>query len=344
MAVPTPTSAGPAQIASSEGGRGPSNGKVLVVGEALVDVTVEPGPSVDSLRLVAHPGGSPANVAVGLARLAVPTAFAGRFSTSGFGPWLRAHLQANGVDTDTSVFAPEDASLAVVILDEAGVASYTFYVEGTSDWQWREWELPCLPLPDVAAVHTGSLAAALEPGRAALEKWLRALRASGHTFISFDPNVRPTLIEDLPLHRERSAGLVALADLVKVSDQDLHELYPKEDPITVASGWAASGPQAIVVTHGPDGATAVWLPLEGKTNEAVQVVHRPAAPTAVLDTVGAGDAFMAGLLAWLVERDALGAIATFDAADMTAWLDFANRVAALTCARSGADPPRRAEL
>jgi fructokinase len=323
---------------------------VLVVGEALVDMATEPGPTDALLRLVAHPGGSPANVAVGLARLSVSTAFAGRISTTGFGPWLRAHLQTNGVDTALSVRAPENASLALVTLDGAGVPSYTFYVDGTSDWQWREPEFPDLPLRHVAAVHTGSLAAALEPGRAALEAWLAAVRADGDAFISFDPNVRPSLIKDLLLYREQLGQVVALAHLVKVSDQDLHELYPNEDPIAVANRWAASGPEMVIVTHGPDGATAVRAGREAKESDlkrgAALLVHRPAVPTAVVDTVGAGDAFMAGLLAWLVERQALavGAMATLDAADLAAWLDFANRVAALTCGRAGADPPRRAEV
>jgi fructokinase len=114
-----------------------SHRKVLVVGEALVDMTAEPGTEPDDarLRLIAHPGGSPANVAVGLARLGVSTSFAGRISGAGFGPWLRAHLHANQVDTTFSVTAAENASLALVSLDAARMPSYTFYVDGTADWQ-----------------------------------------------------------------------------------------------------------------------------------------------------------------------------------------------------------------
>jgi fructokinase len=313
--------------------------KVLVIGEALVDLTVEQGPNDTPLRLLAHPGGSPANVAVGLARLGVPTAFAGRISATGFGPWLRTHLQSNAVDTAPSVTARENASVALVTLDNAGVPAYTFYVEGTADWQWRASELPDVRPVDVAAVHMGSLAAALDPARSVLKEWIGAVYLGGRVFISFDPNVRPTLIDDLPRYRDQMVSLVALAHLVKVSEQDLDELYPSEDPIEVAARWAASGPATVVVTHGPEGASAVRA---GNP----EIVRRPAAPVAVVDTVGAGDAFTAGLLGWLAERDALATarIAALDAAEMANWLDFAGRVAAVTCSRPGADPPRRSEL
>jgi fructokinase len=312
---------------------------VLVIGEALVDLTVEQGPNDTPLRLLAHPGGSPANVAVGLARLGVRTAFAGRLSATGFGPWLRAHLQTNAVDTAPSVTARENASVALVTLDSAGVPAYTFYVDGTADWQWVASELPDLPVVDVAAVHLGSLAVAIEPGRAALTEWMRALHIEGRVFLSFDPNVRPTLIDDLPRYRDQMASLVALAHLVKTSEEDLGELYPSEDPIEVAAQWAASGPPTVVVTHGAQGATAVRCP-------PAEIVYRAATPTAVVDTVGAGDAFTAGLLGWLAERDLLTVAqsAALDASELANWLDFANRVAAVTCSRPGADPPRRSEL
>jgi fructokinase len=293
-----------------------------------------------------------------LARPGGPTSFAGRFSATGFGPWLRAHLEANEVDTRPSITARENASLALVTVDRDGVPAYTFYVDGTADWQWQKGELPVLPLPRTAAVHTGSLAAALEPGRAALEGWLRALHASGQVFISFDPNVRPTLVDDLARYRDQTVRLVALGHLVKVSEEDLHGLYPFEDAMAVAARWAGSGPEVVVVTHGSRGASAVRAahkPLPRDVSGAepdvlrrpgAQTVYRPTSPVAVADTVGAGDAFTAGLLAWLAERAGLtvGAVAALDTADLVAWLDFANRVAAITCSRPGADPPRREEL
>ena len=195
-----------------------------------MDMVAEPGREDDRLRLIAHPGGSPANVAVALARLGVSTSFAGRISGAGFGPWLRAHLDANEVDTTPSVTAIENASLALVTLDAARVPSYTFYVEGTADWQWHPSELSRVSLTGVTAVHTGSLALALEPGRATLATWLSTVRGSGQAFISFDPNVRPTLIDDLAAFRERTIELVSLAHLVKVSEEDLHSVAPRRGP------------------------------------------------------------------------------------------------------------------
>jgi fructokinase len=307
----------------------------------------------DRLHLIARPGGSPANVAVALARLGVSTSFAGRISGAGFGPWLRAHLRANEVDTTPSVTARENASLALVTLDADGVPSYTFYVEGTADSQWHPSELSRVSLTDVAAVHTGSLALALEPGRTTVATWLNAVRGAGRVFISFDPNVRLTLIDDLAAFRDGTAQLVSLAHLVKVSEEDLHALHPEEDAIAVATRWARSGPDSVVVTHGPGGATAVQVTPAASGGRpstasppATRLVHRPAPSVEVVDTVGAGDAFTAGLVTWLAERGALavGATRGLTWAHVAEWLDFANQVAALTCRRAGADPPRRSDL
>ncbi len=328
---------------------------VLVVGEALVDLApaapaaTGPHPGrAEPIPMVAYPGGSPANVAVGLARLEVTTAFAGRLSAAGFGPWLRRHLAGNGVDVDRSITAEENCSLAVVALDDTGAATYTFYVEGTADWQWQPRELPDAGSLDVAAVHTGSLATALAPGRATLTEWLAAVHRAGRVLVSFDPNVRPTLIDDLDHYRQSVAALVSRAHLIKVSEEDLAVLYPGDQPLEVAKRWAETGPELVVVTHGAAGASAVRA--DGTT------VRRTPPAVDVLDTVGAGDAFTAGLLAHLAQgpagdraasaRGALhpGGPAGLDDDQVADALDFANRVAAVTCARAGADPPNRSEV
>lgn len=308
---------------------------MIVVGEALVDLTLA-APSGESLALTAHAGGSPANVAVGLARLGVATSFAARLARDGLGPFLRAHLERSGVDLSLAVEATQPATLAIVDLDNAGVASYAFYVEGTADWAWQLAELPANAAG--AALHTGSLAIGLEPGAETLVEWVAGQRERGDVFISLDPNVRPTLVLGEPRYRRRLERFVALAHLVKVSEEDLRALEPETEPELVARSWAAAGPELVVVTRGPHGATA--FPRAG------EAVDCPAVPVEVLDTIGAGDAFTSGLLAFLAEHGALevGACASLERTELLAALGFAAQVAALTCARAGADPPSRAEL
>ena len=310
---------------------------MIVVGEALVDLTLATRSGAgESLALTAHAGGSPANVAVGLARLGVETSFAGRFARDGLGPFLRAHLERSGVDLSLAVAATQPATLALVDLDSAGGASYAFYVEGTADWAWELGELPANA--SRAAVHTGSLAIGLEPGAETLLEWTAGQRDRGDVFISLDPNVRPALVLGEPRYRSRLERFVALAHLVKVSEEDLLALEPETEPELVARAWATAGPELVVVTRGARGASA--FPRSG------EAVDCPAFPVEVLDTIGAGDAFTSGLLAFLAERGALevGGCAALERSELLAALGFAAEVAALTCARAGADPPSRAEL
>jgi fructokinase len=309
---------------------------VIVVGEALVDIAVGAPGEHGGLALTARAGGSPANVAAGLGRLGVPTAFAGRLSGEGFGSFLRAHLVASGVDVGLSVSAPEPPTLAIVAIAADGSAAYSFYVDGTADWQWAREELPT---PEAgAAVHTGSLAIALEPGASVLATWLAETRARGDVFVSLDPNVRPSLVLHRPGFRARLEALVELAHLVKVSDEDLRALEPGVEPLETARAWADRGPELVVVTHGGRGSTAL--------RAGAAPVYCEATAVRVVDTIGAGDAFTAGLLAFLAERDALrpGRCASLDGPALADGLRFAGRVAALTCSRAGADPPWRAEL
>lgn len=307
-----------------------------MLGEALVDLSLDdPVGAANGLAMTARAGGSPANVAVGLARLGVCTRFAGRISADLLGTFLRAHLERSGVDLTLAVDAPEPTTVAIVGLDEAGTAAYSFYVEGTADWQWEAGELPANEAG--AAIHTGSLAIALEPGAQVLAGWIARQRARD-AFVSLDPNVRPTLMLDLPGYRTRLHALVAQAQLVKVSDEDLRALEPGVDPLQTATEWAQRGPDLVVLTHGAGGSTAIVAGREPVRCEAL-AVH-------LVDTVGAGDAFAAGLIAFLAENDSLrrGACALLDRAALTEALRFAGLVAAITCTRRGADPPWRAEL
>jgi fructokinase len=305
---------------------------IVVCGETVTDLLPEPG---GEGRFTAVTGGGPANTAVSLARLGSRVAMLARLSTDAFGRAATQRLHDAGVELHLSIESPEPAALAVATLASDGGATYTFYTAGTADFSWREQELPELPA-EVTAVHTGSLALLVEPAASAILELLT--RQARRCLISIDPNVRPHA-------GSAEAYLIALrqwlplADVVKVSDEDMAYLFPGADPVAVAREWAASstGPALVVVTLGARGAAAA-----GRFG----VVRVEGAPTTVIDTVGAGDAFQAGLLdflsrAGLLSRPALDRISSSDVAGA---IRFANTVASLTCSRRGAQPPRREEL
>jgi fructokinase len=323
--------------ATPDGGEHPVLGPVLVAGELLADV-VSTGGADFALSLDVRPGGSPANVAVGLARLGVAVEFVGRVSGSGLGPWLREHLVGNGVGVHHAVVASELPTLAFVGLDPEGVPTYGFYGPTTADWYWKLSELPDGSAARASALHTGSLACALPPGADVLAAWADGLREAGDVLLSYDPNVRPSLISDPVPFGVQVEGWVRRSHLVKVSEEDLRVLYPGRRVLDVAAEWAGYGPELVVVTEGENGATA-FRP-EGTT------ISRPGRNVKVIDTVGAGDAFAAGLLAWLADAGALqpGGPAGLGADDLVAALDQAIEVAAITCTRPGADPPYARDL
>jgi fructokinase len=303
---------------------------IVVCGEALVDLVPDPS---ESTRYVARPGGSSANTAVALARLGTPVAMAARLSGDSFGELLRAHLADNGVDLWLVVDAIEPSSLAIATVGRDGAADYRFLVSGTADWGWTDSELGRLP-KGIVAVHGGSLALALAPGGAAVERMLARARAT--STVSLDPNIRPTLVADMAAHRERVERCVAAADLIKVSREDLDALHPGVHSTEVARRWARSGPRLVVVTDGAEGSI-------GFTAEAETTC--PASPVAVVDTIGAGDTFAAALLDWLQRAGRLGGrLSVLSTTDIEAALGHASRAAAVTCSRAGADPPYRAEL
>jgi fructokinase len=329
--------------------------RTLVVGECLVDLapasTGAPGDRTGGTgkvgawarQLVAMPGGGPANIAVGLVRLGVPTAFAGRFSRQGFGPWLRSYLVANGLDLAPSVDAAEDATIALVTLDDQGRASYTFYGPGTADWQWEADELPDLTAATpadlgISAVHTGSIALTLEPGAGVLAKWLADLRRGNRVLVSFDPNMRPSLVGDLSAYRERLPGVISSSHIVKASDEDVEVLYPGATAPEVADRWLSVGVSLVVITEGARGATAF--------HENGARAHGAPPPIEVADTIGAGDSFSAGLLAYFAKNGYLepAALATLSEGHLHDAIAQAVSASALTCTRPGADPPTDQEL
>jgi fructokinase len=308
---------------------------ITVIGEALIDLVG------DGTVYRATPGGSPLNVAVGLARLGVPCALLARLSSDTFGGQLRDHLRRNGVSHRYLVPAAEPTTLAFASLDAEGSARYEFYVEGTADWQWTKDELPSPLPPEVTAVHAGSLAVALPPGAAVIEEFLRRERARGAVTLSYDPNIRPLLCPDREATRERVERHIRLAHVVKASAEDVTWLYPDTPLAEVLRRWSTLGPALVVLTLGADGAVA-------RQPEGPEV--RVDAPTVrVVDTVGAGDAFTSALLAGLARRDLIAALRDERARRLrddllTELLTASCRVAALTCTRPGADPPSIDEL
>ncbi|MGH3657140.1 MAG: carbohydrate kinase family protein, partial [Micromonosporaceae bacterium] len=257
---------------------------ITVVGESLVDVIRRPTGEVST-----HPGGSPANVAVGLARLGVQVTFLTSYGDDGHGAMIARHLRGNGVAVRRAS-AEYGTSVAEATIDEAGAARYVFRI------QWRlDPERP-QPPRDSLCLHTGSIAAVLEPGATAVEALVRSAR--GQMTVSYDPNCRPSLMGTPATARPRIERLVRASDVVKVSDEDLGWLYQGRPYQEVARSWLGYGPALVIVTRGAHGSYAV-----AASGEA----QRPASPVSVADTVGAGDAFTAGLLDALRQRGLLGA-------------------------------------
>lgn len=297
---------------------------LLVIGECVADIVRLPG-AADRI----HPGGSPANVAYGLARLGHGATLLTQLGADGNGHLIRDHLTGAGVEVRTDGSTAPTPS-AVVTLDGAGRAAYTFEIT---------WTLgPAVPPRPPAHVHTGSIAAVTEPGAATVVAAVESLRTSAT--VSYDPNVRPGLMGDHEAAVRKAERCVALSDVVKASDEDLAWLYPGEDPEKIAERWLAAGPAVVLVTRGGEGAFAV-VP-DGRVTVA-------ALPTEVVDTVGAGDAFMSGTLHALAAHGLLGpagreGLRSLDRSTVADVLRHAAASAAVTVARAGANPPDAAEL
>jgi len=300
----------------------------VVVGEALVDLVGQRG----GRTFEAHPGGSPANVALGLARLGDAVTLITRLGRDAFGQMITSHLEVSGVVVDPGPDPRGGTSLAIATL-AAGVASYDFRID---------WDVSSLsPLPvETRCLHTGSLATVLPPGDEEVVDLVRRERERGRVTVSYDPNVRPALLGDPLRARPSIEEIVALSDVVKVSDEDLRWLYPDDGDEVVARRWLAAGPSLVVVTRGGEGVFATTATVE---------IQREAMPVDLVDTVGAGDSFTSGLLDGLRRAELIGgerreALRNTDESTLISIVDRAAVVAAITCSRSGADPPTRGEV
>jgi fructokinase len=305
----------------------------IVCGEALFDVFAT-GNTPTGIGFDGRIGGSPFNVALGLARLGQPVGFCGGIGTGFAGERLMQALADEGIGAGAVARVDAPTTLSLVGLNAQGVPSYAFYGHGGADRQLRPEHLAAIP-PQAKAFHFGSYAMVVMPvgatQRALVEREYR------RSVISYDPNIRTNVEPDLDIWRATLQWMLPRTHLLKVSDEDLALLYPGRSIDQFAAEALAAGTPLVVVTRGGEGAV-------GFTARA-QVVVPPVA-VEVADTVGAGDTFQAALLTWAAETGRLtpAALAQIDEAALGQALGFATRAAAITCGRRGADLPRRAEL
>ncbi|TDX28224.1 carbohydrate kinase family protein [Rhodovulum visakhapatnamense] len=306
---------------------------ILCAGEALIDML--PRTSTEGEPAFApHAGGAVFNTAIALGRLGAPTGFLAGLSTDLFGTQLAEALAASGVETGLCLRSDRPTTLAFVTLVD-GHARYAFYDEATAGRMLTPADLPALPA-SVRALFCGGISLMAEPCGSAYEALF--LREAGARVTMLDPNIRPGFIADVPAYRARIARMIAAADILKISDEDLHWLEGPGDARDLARGLLTRGPRLVLLTRGAGGADALSAGAE---------CHVPAPPVQVVDTVGAGDTFNAGLLAGLARAGRLDRDALADGvpgAELKAALDLAIRAAAVTVARAGANPPWAADL
>jgi fructokinase len=304
----------------------------LVCGEAVIDFFQ--ARSAD-LAFAAQPAGSPFNVAIGLKRLGAGASLMTGLSTDPFGRQLIAALEAEGVAWDLAVRTDRPTILSFVMVKPDGGPEYAFYGENGADLAVPagaiRWPLP----PEIRAIHVGGFPMAVEPAKGSYATLID--QGQDSLFISVDPNVRPSLMGDLGAFRAHFESLCGKTALVKASTEDLHHLYAGASITEVATRWRTLGLRTAVITDGPNGACCL--------NDAGET-RVPTAPVTVVDTVGAGDSFMAALLAEIAARDLLdaGRLAAAGTETIAPILAFANRAAGITCTRRGANPPTRAEM
>lgn len=304
---------------------------IVSLGESVVDFT----PVHDDGRLAGfrlHPGGSPYNVAVALARLGRRAAFAGRLSTDLFGALLARHLTAEGVDLGLVRRGPEPSALAFLTF-EGPEAVYSFRVDGVADGLLSPGDLDPAAFTGLEALHFGSFILGREPSGSSIRRLILELR--GRVPLSFDPNLRLDLVDDFAIYRRRVLDCGHACDLLKVSERDLESWRARDGGSLLEA--LAGGPAAIVVTRGERGS---------RLHRGARTLDCEALPCDPVDTVGAGDTFSAGLLAALADRGALEREAMAELADEE-WLGvlrFASACAALCCEREGADPPSGAAV
>ncbi len=303
--------------------------KIAILGEALIDFK-----STGELAFQGFVGGSSLNVATASARLGQATTFLTQISTDLFGARLFDHMQQNQVDTDNVIKTDAHSTLAFVE-ERGGQAHYSFMGTGAADTLYNPQPRPVLPA-SVGFMQFGSISLLTEPTSSSITDIVASHRE--HLTVVFDPNCRPSLTPDLLGYKQKLEAWLKLAHLIKVSDQDLGWLEPDKTLEEVALDWLSKGPKAVIITKGEHGSV---LFRAGKPSLEIETPK-----VKVIDTVGAGDTFTAGLMVGLLEHGHTNSAQVETHSDET-WLAvmrFAAVSAAINCTRAGANPPTRAEV
>jgi len=305
----------------------------LVCGEALFDLFTEECADTSSIRFDARVGGSPFNVAVGLARLEESVALLTGISTDMLGEKLQIVLDHEGVSTKYLVQTGRRTTLSLVGLDKTGSPSYSFYGVGSADCGVKFKHVPTLG-DNISGLHFGSYTTVVKPVAKAFSKLAKKYK---HKFISYDPNVRLTIEPNVEVWRSAVEEFAGLADLLKISKEDFDALYPNQKPESKIGEWHNMGVNLVVLTDGKKQIQA-WCQ-SGVTASIIPPQLE------IVDTVGAGDSFQAALLKCLLEMDNPKAmLAKLEKPRLLSILNFAATSAALTCTRRGADLPAMIEV
>ncbi len=301
---------------------------IVCCGEALIDFLPREGGTYQPLN-----GGSIFNTAIALGRLGVATGFFSGLSTDFFGDSLKQGLKASGVDLKYVKIWDRPTTLAFVKFD-GGHARYSFFDDNSASRMLVKKDLPKLAAK-VTALHFGSISLIPEPGGATLEVLMK--RETKTRVISLDPNIRPSLIKDRRSHLARLNRLIAMCDILKISDEDVKWMTGKTDLTGAARKWLKAGTKIVAITKGGEGVEAFTKRF---------AISLPAVKVKLADTVGAGDTFTAGLLAALTRQKRLAKpeLAAIGEEALREALSFAAQAAAITCSRPGADPPWAREL
>ncbi|MDR2618653.1 MAG: carbohydrate kinase [Treponema sp.] len=319
---------------------------IICCGEALIDMVRAAIPRKGE-GFLPFPGGSPFNTAIAIGRLGVPVRFMGRFSTDFFGEILMKRLRDNHVEEDLTIRSPQNSTLAFVKLEKGKEPQYIFYTEGTADRSLNIEDLPKKLPNNTHCITFGSIAMTMEPIASAIETFIlreNALQGQGKEapVISFDPNIRPFMIQDRKAYVKQFEKWIAASTIAKISAADFEFIYPDIDLEKALQKILTMGPRMVITTLGSKGALALLRRNDGSvTRSSAPVVNVP-----VVDTIGAGDTFHGAFLAWLELKRKMSrsALANLTDTELYDALFFANKAAALVCSRHGAEPPTLKEV